>query len=96
MALVDLVQIDAAYPIAILDLYRFEDGAQLRQGEEGDGPVAQDARLGHLWQQENLLNPGARTRRLGKGRLQPGSKNKDRLASSFGGVGGDLDEVEEL
>lgn len=93
------VQVQTSDPVAVLDPYSPEDGAELRQGVEGDGVVAQHACLLDPGEQEDLLYPwfdisGNCT--LDICRAQSRSEYEDWLAGSVGGIRRDLDEVEEF
>lgn len=50
------VQVQASDPVAVLDPYSPEDGAELRQGVECDGVIAQHACLLDPGEQEDLLD----------------------------------------
>lgn len=52
------IQVQASNPVAVLDPHSPEDGAELGQGVECDGIVAQHACLLDSGQQENLLHAG--------------------------------------
>ena len=94
------VEVYSPYPVAIPDLGGPKGGAKLGQRVEGDGPVAEDAGLAYAGEQEDLLDSGSRSGRRAGGLGEDGTQaeGKDELGAArpIGGVGGDLDEVEEL
>ena len=95
-----VVEIETADAVAVLDLGSAKDRAQLGEGVEGDGPVAQDTGLGDARQQEDLLDSRARAvggaRGLGPARAQAGGEDEGGRAGGIVGIGGDAEEVEEL
>lgn len=94
------IEIQPSNPITVPDLGIPKGGAQLGQRVKSDCPVTEDAGLSHLGEQEDLLNARSRSRRRagrpGEDGAQAEGEDELGAAGSFGGIGGDLDEVEDL
>lgn len=95
-----LIQVHAPDPVAVPNLGRLKDGAQLGQGIERDGPVAQDAGFAHAGEQEDLLHAGSgaieATGGLGIPGEPSGSEDEIGRAVWVAGIGGYAEEVEDL